>query len=207
MKCAIVGHTAGIGKALYDHFISQGWEVVGYSRSNGYPMPESLDAIVEQVAGADLFINSSYSYGHQADLTNRLARSVKKMIVCNTISKDYPIYDVLNDKYVVRKKELYDLCRLLSISADKTIAEILTLNLAFMEGHTGDINNPKEITSDHVISFNDVIRAVDFWLDNPAVTEMTFKWKLTQRLYGGMVRATMPNTELVKDFKQKVDSV
>ena len=207
MKCAVTGHTSGIGKAFYDHFTDLGWEVTGYSRSNGYALPENIDILVEKVSGVDVFINSSYVYGYQEELTKRLARKVKKMIVCNTISKDYPIYDIVNDQYVAAKKQLYDTCNLLSVSTDETVADIVTLKLAFMEGHTGDINNPKEITSDHVILFNDVIRAVDFWLENPVVTEIGFKWKLTQRLYGGMIRATLPDTHIAKEFKNKVDNV
>lgn len=207
MKCVITGHTSGLGKALYDHFENKGWEVIGYSRSNGYPLPESLDTIVNNTHDVDLFINNSYALGNQALLTKLIARRAKKIVVCNTISKDYPFDEILANDYVAKKKELAETCNLINVSTDNTLAEVLMLTLAFMEGHTGDINNPKEITSDHVIMFNDVISAIDYWLEHPVVTEIAFKWKLTPRLAGHMLRATLPETSLVKEFKNKVNAI
>ena len=46
MKCIITGHTAGVGKAMYEHFQAKGWEVIGMSRANGY------DISIEQTRAA-----------------------------------------------------------------------------------------------------------------------------------------------------------
>ena len=59
---AITGHTAGIGKAIAQALSASGYDIQGFSRSNGYDISNSRDLvrIVEQSAGADLFINNAY---------------------------------------------------------------------------------------------------------------------------------------------------
>lgn len=207
MRCVITGHTSGLGKAIFDHFCAKGWDVVGVSKSTGYPIPEKIDDIVELANECDLFVNCSYAAGYQLEFLERLKRSTKKIIVCSTISRHYPFADILKNEYVKNKQDLAQACEFLNTSTDITLADALLLDLAFMQDHTGDLDNPTEITSDYVISFNDVIRAIDFWLDNPAVSLIQFKWKLTPRVYGGMLRALLPDTTLAKDFKNKVDAV
>jgi short-subunit dehydrogenase len=59
MKVAITGHTNGIGLGLYNYFIDQGHEVLGFSRSNGYTMPDANERILEQIIDCDMFINNS----------------------------------------------------------------------------------------------------------------------------------------------------
>jgi short-subunit dehydrogenase len=59
MKVAITGHTNGIGLGLYNYFIARGDEVIGFSRTNGYTMPEANDTILEQIVDCDIFINNS----------------------------------------------------------------------------------------------------------------------------------------------------
>jgi hypothetical protein len=61
-KIAITGHTRGIGKALADIFTAQGYEVVGYSQSNGYDIGEQSirNNILEQTKNFDIFINNAY---------------------------------------------------------------------------------------------------------------------------------------------------
>ena len=46
MKIAITGHSAGIGQALYEIFQSNGHEVIGLSRRNGYNI-RSLPKVLE----------------------------------------------------------------------------------------------------------------------------------------------------------------
>lgn len=68
-KVAITGHTRGIGKALYDYFLSTGHEVIGFSKSTGFDISnnEVVNAIIEQTIDCDLFINNAY---HRMQQTN-----------------------------------------------------------------------------------------------------------------------------------------
>ena len=59
MKVAITGHTNGIGLGLYNYFVERNHEVLGFSRSNGYTMPEANDRILSQIIDCDLFVNNS----------------------------------------------------------------------------------------------------------------------------------------------------
>ena len=39
-KVLVIGHTKGIGKAIYDYYEHKGYKVKGLSRSNGYHLVE-----------------------------------------------------------------------------------------------------------------------------------------------------------------------
>ncbi len=58
----ITGHTKGIGKEFSDYFLSKGYEVVGFSRSNGYDIKKEEDRqrIREEAKNFDIFINNAY---------------------------------------------------------------------------------------------------------------------------------------------------
>ena len=67
---AITGHTKGIGKGLYDHFVRQGHNVKGFSLDSGFDIgtKENRDLIVELTKDCDLFINNAYSGYSQVEL-------------------------------------------------------------------------------------------------------------------------------------------
>lgn len=60
----ITGHTKGIGKAFADYFASKGYDIVGFSRSNGYDIKKAEDRnkIAEQVKNFEVFINNAYDF-------------------------------------------------------------------------------------------------------------------------------------------------
>ena len=48
MKIAITGHTAGIGEGVYKFYKKQGFECLGFSRTNGYNVGMDYHRIVEE---------------------------------------------------------------------------------------------------------------------------------------------------------------
>jgi hypothetical protein len=62
MKIAITGHTSGIGQAVATWMIEHGHEVQGFSRSTGYDisLDATLNQILEESVGVDIFINNAY---------------------------------------------------------------------------------------------------------------------------------------------------
>jgi hypothetical protein len=58
MKIAITGHSAGIGQALAKVYESQGHEIIGLSRRNGYNI-RSIPKVAEKIEPCDLFINNA----------------------------------------------------------------------------------------------------------------------------------------------------
>jgi NADP-dependent 3-hydroxy acid dehydrogenase YdfG len=67
---AITGHTSGLGKGLYDHFVSKGCNVTGFSIGNGFDIgkQENIDKIIKLTKDCDLFINNAYSGYAQRDI-------------------------------------------------------------------------------------------------------------------------------------------
>jgi len=94
MKCVITGNTRGIGKAFYDHFANNGWEVVGLNRTTGlqYDQP------------CDLFINNAYADGQQINFIDQF--KYEKMIVCGSVAADVP--DLSMPVYSQNKRFLED---------------------------------------------------------------------------------------------------
>ena len=84
MKVAVTGHTAGIGKGLYDFYRKKGHEVSGFSRSNGYDIGKKQDKIIAKAENSDIFFNNAYSGFAQMELLLRLWekwRDSEKLIV------------------------------------------------------------------------------------------------------------------------------
>lgn len=66
-KIAITGHSAGIGQALAKIYESQGHEIVGLSRRNGYNI-RSIPKIVDKIQDCDIFINNAQAGFAQTEL-------------------------------------------------------------------------------------------------------------------------------------------
>jgi hypothetical protein len=70
MKCAITGHTSGIGKSLFDYFNSQSYECMGFSRQNGYniTLSSSRQQIISAAIDCEVFVNNAYADGTNSQL-------------------------------------------------------------------------------------------------------------------------------------------
>jgi len=185
MKMVITGHTWGIGKSLYNSFKSAEWEVVGLSRSNGYDIDKDFERVVEAATGADLFINNAYRDQQQTKLVNALKNKVTKMIVMGSVSRLYP--ELIHTDYVYDKQALAEACRLISI--DPNGIDLLHLDLSFIEGQDPDPNKPTDFISDYNIQYEEIISAIDFWMSNPKIRQMEFRWKLTPFVYNQLKQA------------------
>jgi len=190
MKVVITGHTWGIGKALYDSFKSAEWEVVGLSRSNGYDINADFDQVVEAATGADLFINNAYRDKQQTKLVHALKNKVKKMIVMGSVSRLYP--ELIHTDYVQDKQELAEACRLISINPNGI--DILHLDLSFIEGQDPDPNKPTDFISDYNIQHKEILNTIDFWMTNPKIRQIEFRWKLTPFVYN-QLKAAFPTLD------------
>lgn len=70
-KVVITGHTSGIGKGLYDYFLSNNDNVIGYSRSNGFDLSnkDQLDRCIQEIISNDTEITILNAYAGRAQLT------------------------------------------------------------------------------------------------------------------------------------------
>ena len=186
MKVVITGHTWGVGKALYEHFQTfGGWEVVGLSRSNGYDIDADFDKVVEAASGCFLFINNAYRDKQQTKLVNALKNKVSKMVVMGSISRQYP--ELILTDYVQDKQDLSEVCRLISIDPDGI--DVLHLDLSFIEGQDPDPTRRTDFVSDYNLKFEEIVSAVNFWMTNPKIRQIEFRWKLTPFVYNQLKQA------------------
>lgn len=61
MKVAITGHTGGLGTELTKQYTEKNYQVVGFSKSNGFNLNSSVlfKQVVEQAAECDIVINNA----------------------------------------------------------------------------------------------------------------------------------------------------
>ena len=74
---AITGHTAGIGKAIAHNLELAGYEIRGFSRSNGYDISTKANTIVRSVLGSDVFVNNAHHGLVQCSLFSAVYREWK----------------------------------------------------------------------------------------------------------------------------------
>lgn len=105
MIIAVTGHTSGIGKA-----VSERYNIVGFSRSNGYDITKDKQRIVQDSKHCDIFINNAQNGFHQTELLYDISKEFKgKIINIGSISKDWvkPPRKMLSIKeYSVQKLSL-----------------------------------------------------------------------------------------------------
>jgi hypothetical protein len=96
------------------------------------------------------------------------------------VTRHYPELSTTDEDkiYTEHKQLLADECRLLSLSPDKAIADILHLDLGFMK------DNKSQEISDMLsknTSYQEIVEFVNFWLTSPSICNVEFKTALNKR--------------------------
>jgi hypothetical protein len=197
-KIVITGHTSGIGKAIYDKFKEVSCrEIIGMSRSNGYDIDKDFEKIVEESAGAEIFINNAYRDKQQLRLFEALKNKVDMMIVMGSVSRYYS--DLIPTQYVQDKQELAEACRLESINPNGI--PILHLDLSFIECTEINLSDPTAFTSDYTIKYDDIIETIIFWTQKPNIRQVEFRWKLTPFVYEQLKKANPDHSAVDNLYK------
>ncbi len=94
-KIAITGASAGIGQALAKIYQSQGHEIVGLSRRNGFNI-RSIPKLVDQIKPCDIFINNAQVGFAQTELLFAVYREWqgienKQIINISTLMTSTPV--------------------------------------------------------------------------------------------------------------------
>jgi short-subunit dehydrogenase involved in D-alanine esterification of teichoic acids len=108
-KIAITGHTKGIGKSLLSR-LSETYDVIGFSRTNGYDISKETDIlrIIDESRDCDIFINNAYEKNYQTILFKLIFDKWKflpKTIINMNSSCVYHSSD-WSPEYADNKKEL-----------------------------------------------------------------------------------------------------
>jgi hypothetical protein len=179
MRIVITGHTSGVGKEIYDHYVASGHDVVGLSRSTGYNVYTDQDAIVDIVSTADVFFNN-YSGETQIELLEKTVNKVSKIVVLGSAMRLFR--DIATDEYIEEKYTLSNKCKMLSINPSIS-TKILHLGVSFLPHnrlkYSERMFSDKRMVSDNVVEYNELLGVVDYWIKNPVFNDVTFNWKLS----------------------------
>jgi Glu-tRNA(Gln) amidotransferase subunit E-like FAD-binding protein len=176
MKVVITGHTSGIGKAIYEHFQSKDYEVIGMSRSNGYNIIDNKEKIIKETLGCDLFINNACDKDGQLELLKSLYNKVPKIITMGSIITEFP--ELYHKTQIEDKIQLEQFSKNISLINDDQIAKTFFIKISFAERTYNSININR-VNSDYIISYKEITNIIDFWLENTNIREVEFVIKLT----------------------------
>jgi len=162
MKVAITGHTGGLGLAFLHYFAEKHYEVVGYSRTNGYDISnlEVVSKIIAEIKDVDIFVNNAHD-ANQFVLLERVFNMWlgKPKTIINISSRftgelnTYSVEKLKQDQFCQEK--IYQLPRILNVKPGL----VDTQRVAHI--------NKKKMTTDNVIE------VVDYCLKNN-VQSITF---------------------------------
>ena len=81
MQIAITGHTIGLGKAFFDYYSSKGYQVLGFSRQNGFDLRDwsSLQRLLDCTNSYDLLISNAKPDFFQTVLLYEMARRTTRV--------------------------------------------------------------------------------------------------------------------------------
>jgi len=160
MIIGITGHTAGLGKAIYDKLITL-YDVIGFSRTNGYNV-QSPNKIIEKLENCDIFINNVYYETTQSDLILKLFdkwKDLEKTII-NINSSSIHQSGAWSPQYVANKKHLNNITQSLIDKYPNKKVRIINLNLGTLDSH-------KNFNNFNKIECNKVAEVVEWCLNQP----------------------------------------
>lgn len=170
MKIIITGHKRGIGKSIYEYFLNKKYDVIGFSKSNGYDISDKKirQIIYEECLDTNIFVNNAYN--DHDDSQFLLLKNVSEIWknTDNTIINISSTNTDIKNIYGKRKKELDDYC--------KTIKKpnIINLKPSYVDTERVSYINKNKM------SCEDIIQILDFCLNsNLKIEEVKFRCKQT----------------------------
>jgi short-subunit dehydrogenase involved in D-alanine esterification of teichoic acids len=167
MRALITGHTAGIGKAIYERFDELGFHVQGVARSTGFDIEYQYNEILNWAQNCDIFVNNVYCKDYQTRFLRDLQGKVPYIISLGSAAGYYQDKAASKKEYCVNKSELIETTKKLSFH---TTSHLLTLNVAMTENSTTDPG----------CRYKDILNICEIWLTNPCFHSIDFNLKLTE---------------------------
>ena len=180
MKIALTGHTKGIGLATYKLLTTEGHEVVGFSRHNGWDFTdkETREEFIDllDTDGYDCFINNAYPHKFyqsmegffQVELLNKAwllweKKKDKKIICISAAASDY-IKNYFHP-YNIHKKALDETCR--QLRSTREWPHIINIKPTYVDtqvvSHLTKVNksSTKEVAELISFSLNSKVKILD----------------------------------------------
>jgi NADP-dependent 3-hydroxy acid dehydrogenase YdfG len=178
MKVAVTGHTSGIGQGLYGYFETQGHEVHGYSRSNGYTLPESAVKVVAKSLDCDVFVNNALPVTGQIALLKFLwpkwQHTSKTIIVVSSIATELPYSMTGQELYQQQKRELDALCNEYRY-VQSGQCRLISIHPGYVSTNIFNEIGMEQPTTEHCMSVDEVVNVVDYMLNSAVyINDITF---------------------------------
>ena len=157
MKIGITGHSRGLGAFLFDHF-SKNHHVLGFSRQNGFELPNKFQEVCDIANTCDLFINNAYIDDIQTKFLEHLSGKIQ-IISCGSMAADYV---TVNNNYGSNKLKLE--------KKHKEIKKITTVPMLLLK--MGYLENYPDR---YPISYKEVVSGIDCWLSNKRISIIEFE--------------------------------
>ena len=179
MKVAITGHTNGIGQGLYKYFQERGDEVLGFSRNNGFHLPEAESQVLEQIQDCDIFINNALPVVSQISLLKQLwpkwVNANKKIIVIGSLVTQFDETchwaSIISEfpemqEYQKQKLELDLLCKSFQYGYNQytTTCSLMVIHPGYVATNIFIPSNPP---AEQLMSVDQVVSVVDYVLNSP----------------------------------------
>lgn len=166
MRCLVTGHTKGIGLAIYQGLVAQGFSVDGISRGTNYDISTEYSLILSQAVNYDLVVNNAYHPEYQIKLLEDLAGKVKNIISIGSVAGYYSEIVTKKHQYTASKKKLIELNKRLSYQPN---SNLLLINVGLAENASADFG----------CSYQDIVDTCLFWIKHPNIHQIDFKVPLT----------------------------
>ena len=180
MKVAITGHTRGIGQGLYNYFQERGHDVYGFSRSNGFALPDTESQVLDKIKDCDIFINNALPVSSQIFLLKELwpqwKNINKKIIVLSSVATQMTSVASNIEEYRQQKLELDRLCKSFQYSQwPFSQCSIMVIHPGFV---ATDLIADLDLPANQCMSVDQVVSVVDYMLNSPlAVDSVVFRKK------------------------------
>jgi short-subunit dehydrogenase len=157
MKVYILGKSRGLGHELSQLFEKDGYQVVGFDRSNGFDIEHSWSDIISSIEDNSLIILNAYANGSQKQILENLVSKKSKIVVMGSIASKYP--DPSMPTYSNHKMELDKY--FMKVAIEKKESDLLMLNL------TGKSYQNSKL----------IYESIKFWLLNTDIIEFSYRTK------------------------------
>jgi NADP-dependent 3-hydroxy acid dehydrogenase YdfG len=172
MKVAITGHTSGIGQGLCQHFQAQGHEVQGFSRSNGYTLPDTISKVLVKSLSCDIFVNNAIPINSQIVLLEKLwskwhTQKNKTIVVIGSLSTHVPFVLSELEEYQKQKQELDRLCKQLRYGNGNSPCRLIAIHPGWVDTNICELMDTKKPSKDICMTPQQVAQVVDYAISSP----------------------------------------
>jgi short-subunit dehydrogenase len=157
MKVYILGKSRGLGKELLTLFETDGYQVQGFDRTNGFDIENDYEKIIDQIEENSLIIINAYANGSQKKILEKLINSNNKIVVMGSIASRFADPEML--EYSKHKKDLEDY--FMNEAKGQQASDLLIINL------TGKTYKDSKLIYD----------SIKFWLLNTDIIAFTYRTK------------------------------